>query len=274
MHYNGDYAGLGGTAIAFSCTIVQTATFSKNPVDAPGANVLRRYNQAQEICAMREALIIGLLYAAVGALVTALAAKYAGPLFWDIIEWGAGAIIVGCAVSLWLSFSSATTGRPFLLPAALINLGLCLVALGFVWHFSLTAPVQSASKVQTVRKAFSETQSIKTLPPFLGGNDTLRLDNVATLHLYVPYSDNSITLVLDASPVRLPDQNNDGVAIQGAHTFTHDTKDEIAFDVGVNKRREITVGDRTFVVTLLEVRHLATPDVAKPLEFVFGISEK
>jgi hypothetical protein len=86
---------------------------------------------------VRDAIIIGALYAAVGAIVAALAIKYASPsVLWDIVLWGGVALAIGCIASLWLSASHQTTGRPFLLPAACINLGLCLLVFGFVWHFS------------------------------------------------------------------------------------------------------------------------------------------
>jgi hypothetical protein len=46
--------------------------------------------------AMRDALVIGALYAAVGAIVAALAVKYAEPSsLWDIILWGGVAMAPG-----------------------------------------------------------------------------------------------------------------------------------------------------------------------------------
>jgi hypothetical protein len=107
---------------------------------------------------MRDDLLIGLLYAAVGALMTALAAQYAGPQFWEVIEWGAVALILGCVASLWLSHSHRTTGRPFLGPALSINLGICLVVAGFVWHFSFDSQHSSAQKA-----TFPEQPSLVTL---------------------------------------------------------------------------------------------------------------
>jgi hypothetical protein len=85
---------------------------------------------------MREGLLIGLLYAAVGGLVTAIAAQYAGPRFWEIFQWTCVGLILGCVTSLWLLNSHQTTGRPFWMPAACINLGLCLIVIGWLWHIS------------------------------------------------------------------------------------------------------------------------------------------
>ena len=85
---------------------------------------------------MREAFIIGAFYAALGAIVAALAVKYAEPsLLWDIVLWGGVTLAIGCIASLWLSASHQATGRSFLFPAALINLGLCLIVFGWFWHF-------------------------------------------------------------------------------------------------------------------------------------------
>jgi hypothetical protein len=89
---------------------------------------------------MRDAILIGALYAALGAIVAALAVKYAAPsALWDIMLWGGVALAIGCVASLWFSASHQATGRPFLLPSACISLGLCLIAFGFVWHASQAA---------------------------------------------------------------------------------------------------------------------------------------
>jgi len=85
---------------------------------------------------MRDAILIGLLYAAVGTLMGVLTYRHAGPLFLDVVEWGSVALIFGCLASLWLSYSHQTTGRPFLLPAVCINLGLCLITVGYILHIS------------------------------------------------------------------------------------------------------------------------------------------
>ena len=94
---------------------------------------------------MRDALIIGALYAALGAVVAALAVKFAAPspyplrrtfrtTLWDIVLWGGVALALGCIASLWLSLHIKDWA--FLLPAACISLGLCLIAFGYIWHFS------------------------------------------------------------------------------------------------------------------------------------------
>jgi hypothetical protein len=127
---------------------------------------------------------------------------------------------------------------------------------------------------QTIRQAFSETQSIKVLPPFLGGNMNLRLDNVAILRLHTPYSMKFVTLVLDVVPMDMSVNISPGISINGAQGYFHSPSAEYLFDVDQNKRREITVAGRIFVVTLLEVKRLSMAGVANPIEYVFGISEK
>jgi hypothetical protein len=120
---------------------------------------------------------------------------------------------------------------------------------------------------------FSGTQSIKTLPPDMDGNETLRLDSAATMSL-VEYSLASATFMLDAVPFALdlkvpedfPLKLKDSKLTVGGQKFV--------FDVGKNKRHEVKAGGRCFVVTLFEVKQLDVPSVANPREFVFGISEK
>jgi hypothetical protein len=131
------------------------------------------------------------------------------------------------------------------------------------------------SVTQTVRRAFSQTQSIKVLPPMLGGNIALKLDNVATMRLHAPYSLNLVTLILDAVPVDVSvSHNKPGLSIDGAQGCVHRGTEVYTFDIDQNKRREVTVAGRTFILTLLEVRRLSMAGVANPLEYVFGISEK
>jgi len=64
-----------------------------------------------------------------------------------------------------------------------------------------------------------------------------------------------------------------GISIDGAQGYFHNPSGEYLFDVDQNKRREITVAGRMFLVTLLEVRRLSMAAV-DPIEYVFGISEK
>jgi hypothetical protein len=127
---------------------------------------------------------------------------------------------------------------------------------------------------QTVRRAFSARQSIKVLPPFLGGNMNLRLDNVAVLRLHAPYSMQLVTLILDVVPMDMSVNVSPGISIDGAQGYFHNPSAQYVFDVNQNKRREIAVAGRTFVVTLLEVKRLSMAGVANPIEYVFGISEK
>jgi transposase-like protein len=126
---------------------------------------------------------------------------------------------------------------------------------------------------QTVRSAFSQTQTINNFPPFLGGNMALQLDNVATLHL-TGHSTQKITLGLDTVPVDMRVKFDPAkIQVAGAQFFSVGNQ-QFVFDVHANKRREIEVSGRTFIVTLIQVKRNQTVNVANALEWVFGVSEK
>jgi hypothetical protein len=121
--------------------------------------------------------------------------------------------------------------------------------------------------------AFSDTQRIVALPPELGGNEVLHLDNIATLRLFAPYSLSSVTLLLDATPIKFPDREKNGWKFQGGQIFPSDPE-KLYFDNENNKRKEISAGGRTFIVTLQETEKLNIPGVENPIQWTFGISEK
>jgi hypothetical protein len=77
----------------------------------------------------------------------------------------------------------------------------------------------------------------------------------------------SVTLMLDTVPMDISVQHIPGVEVQDAKTYSHAATTPYSFDVDQNKRQEITVADRTFIVTLLGVK-------ANPIEYVFGVSDK
>jgi hypothetical protein len=88
---------------------------------------------------MRDAIIVGFIigafFAAIGAIVAALAIKNATPsLLWDLVLWGGVAMLLCSVATLALYISSLNSGRLLLWPALLINTGLCLIVGGFVWH--------------------------------------------------------------------------------------------------------------------------------------------
>src|ERR1700687_2915639 len=109
---------------------------------------------------MRETIIICVVVVAIffaaGAIVSALAIKYATSSYlWDAVLWGGVALMICSLVTLGLYISSQLGGRPFVLPALLINFGLCLVVGGFVWHFGYgnarPKPIASPSLKETGR---------------------------------------------------------------------------------------------------------------------------
>lgn len=89
---------------------------------------------------MREIVIavaVGLFFFLASGAMTAVAIKYGTPsLLWDAILWGSVAGMAMTAATLAIFISSQVGGRPFLMPALLVNLGICAITGGLVWHFS------------------------------------------------------------------------------------------------------------------------------------------
>ncbi len=123
---------------------------------------------------MREAIIIGIivgaLFFAAGAVLSALAIKYAtSSLLWDVVLWGSVALMMGSLVTLGLYISSQLSGRPFVGPALIINFGLCLIVGGFVWHFSVGTLSRSqgtpASPLDDTVQLACEWSQLPTIAP-------------------------------------------------------------------------------------------------------------
>ena len=156
-----------------------------------------------------------------------------------------------------------TVALAFLMAALLIS-----AAVAF-----LPSAMQGTAPAGVMRTAFDETQSINILPSSLGGKHLLRLRNLATLRLGAPYSLEMVTLRQDATPTRLPDIENESITVEDL-TITKGSATEYTYDIIKNKRHEIAVAGRAYIVTLLEARKLNTPHIANPIEYVFGITEK
>jgi fluoride ion exporter CrcB/FEX len=78
---------------------------------------------------------IGLFFFLATCVMTAVAIRYATPsLLWDLILWGGVIGMFSTVATFALFVSSQLTGRPFLWPTLAINLGICLIVGGFVWH--------------------------------------------------------------------------------------------------------------------------------------------
>jgi hypothetical protein len=132
----------------------------------------------------------------------------------------------------------------------------------------------TAGEVNITTTKFSQSQSIKVLPPSLGGNDLLNLDNVAKLKLHVPFSMDSVTTLLDVVVTNLPDQHTDNFSVEGTQYYNQTSGTQYIFDTTDNKRHEIAVGGRLFTVTLYSINKLNIPNVPVAIEYQFGISEK
>ncbi len=132
----------------------------------------------------------------------------------------------------------------------------------------------AGDKVVHERKLFSETQTIRLLPPSLGGNDVLSIDSIATLKTHSHGSATSITLLLDVVPTHLPDNSSDVVKTEGRQEYTHSKEAEYVFDSIKNKRHDIDIAGRVFTVSLLKISVLDVPNVSSAIEYLFGISER
>jgi|ERR1700761_1523606 len=158
------------------------------------------------------------------------------------------------------------------LGAAGITAAIAAIALTYVLSLVSDHYTDDGKRITTVRTAFSATESIKLWPPFLGGTDTLNLDNVAILRVVVPLND-QITLILNSTAIRMRDINKDGFQAQGIQLMARDGP-EFLFDRTKSRRHEISVEGRTFVVILQDIFPRTIEGVANPIEYVFGISEK
>ena len=121
---------------------------------------------------------------------------------------------------------------------------------------------------------FSSAQSIKILPPSLGGTDSLNLDNVARLQLYFPYDMNKVAFILNRAPViELPFQSNEGFTAEGFKVISHKDAEIYTFSTA-ESIKEVKVGDRTFIVNLQSISKMNIENVSNAIEYKFGISEK
>jgi hypothetical protein len=95
---------------------------------------------------MRESIVIGatlgLLFAAVGAIVAALAVKYATPsVLWDVVLGGGIALSLISLATLALYVSSQFYGYPLVVPSLLVDFAICLFVAGVIYHLSDTRPL-------------------------------------------------------------------------------------------------------------------------------------
>lgn len=126
---------------------------------------------------MREAIIIGVaigaFFFAGGGILTALAIKYAtSSVLWDFVLWTGTSLMIASVATLALYVSSQLTGRAFLIPALLIDLGICSIAGGLVWHFSETH--EASTGETTGENSIAVECHLEILPKAFGSNDSIR----------------------------------------------------------------------------------------------------
>jgi hypothetical protein len=132
----------------------------------------------------------------------------------------------------------------------------------------------AGNKIVEEKKLFSSTQSIRMLPPSLGGNNVLSLDNAGVLRSHVPYSENSIALLLDVVTIAMPSRTEQESVSEGIEYYNQNTGEVYVFDTDKNKRHRIVLGTRIFTVTLLKINLLKASNVPNAIEYQFGISEE
>jgi hypothetical protein len=235
---------------------------------------------------MANAAIIWTFAGVLAAACFARAIKVKDELAAEFLWYAVGTAFLLGGAFLWISLEVGVRAQHRIIVGAVGAILGCLASLAITERIfpnrpSVPSPPAAplASEAPTiapsssVRNAFSDTQKIKVLPPSLGGNETLRLDNIATMTL-VENSLTAITLALDSTPIslQLPLPPDAPIAIQ-APTLTVLGK-RFIFDVANNKRQQVEVQGRSFSVTLLEVKQLDVPGATNPIEYVFGISEK
>jgi hypothetical protein len=77
-------------------------------------------------------------------VMTAVAIKYAtNSILWDILLWSGVALIIASIATLALYIWSQSNGSAFLIPAFLVNLGICAVLSGIAYSYA-TKPVEQA----------------------------------------------------------------------------------------------------------------------------------
>ena len=132
-----------------------------------------------------------------------------------------------------------------------------------------------SAQLLALRQKYSATQVVNTLPPFMGGNALIHLDNTADLKLSGSYSASSAQLSLIAPFVENGPYRVTGVEIQSDQFTATDKPEQVfAFDTIANVRHEITADHRTFTVTLLNARILHVPQIAQAYQYTFGVHEK
>lgn len=84
----------------------------------------------------------------------------------------------------------------------------------------------------------------------------------------------SVTLLLGVVPTALPDKHTEALTVEGLQYYDHTAGSPYVFDTNKNQRHEISLGGRTFIVSLQKVIKLDVPEVPGAIEYQFGISER
>ncbi|MDG1708115.1 MAG: hypothetical protein P8H03_05100 [Emcibacteraceae bacterium] len=120
---------------------------------------------------------------------------------------------------------------------------------------------------------FSEEQTVNTLPPHLGGKDRLNLGNIGSLLRLVPCNNEMVTMAVDAVPINYPDKVTPNMEVRNLNIMSGPLE-RIEFNNGVNKRHNIDVDGKVFVVTLIKTEVLEVKNVNNAVSYTFNIAER
>jgi hypothetical protein len=106
-------------------------------------------------------ILIGIVFFAAGAILTALAVKYAtSGYLWDAILWLGVGLMINSAATLALFYWTEKTGGAFWFPATLLNVGLCVILAG-IFYSDSSAPKQDQPAFSWIWDALSDSETQK-----------------------------------------------------------------------------------------------------------------
>ena len=128
----------------------------------------------------------------------------------------------------------------------------------------------AGNKITQERKLFSDTQYIRFLPTQLGGIDRISLDNIGTMKRYLILSENSLSMILNVSPV---EKLSPVKGVEDTQIYSYGKSQIYLFDTGKNRSHQINTSGRKFVVTLNKIKEFVAKNGIPAKEYEFGISE-
>jgi hypothetical protein len=209
---------------------------------------------------------------------------------WDMAKATTVSGVTGIAMlAVGLGLPKVIEGLPLWFNYGLVGVGVVLLLVTYVWHLLngreaeggqhthgpgshiFSGDVHNPVFHAGVPK-FSAEQTIFTVPDFMGGNRRLDLGGIATLTLFPPWDEQSLTMKLDTVPMTHGGLKGEGFELSGI-AVTVGEHQTFVFNVGQNRRHTISAGGKVFTVTLREIDQTPVEGVAKALRYKFSIAE-